>query len=70
MITTYPPVAHRIPEPFRDKIELDKVVSQMREAKIVDYREWREAREQQALRRYSCQEMIKKQRGGTGGSLA
>lgn len=67
----FPPVTHKIPEPFVRKIKLDNAMSDFRlynaENKLIVFSAYKTLRDDLDLTRYSCQKFIKNQRG-TGGS--
>jgi hypothetical protein len=65
----YPPVTHRIPACFMRKIELDKEWPELLLAPVVDMREFKLLRGELLVTRDRCADHIKRQRGGTGGSM-
>jgi L-lysine 2,3-aminomutase len=70
MIQAFPQVSHRIPPCFSEKIEWDNRVDEIKKGQTPSFSEYKEARDQQELSRYSCIHFIRIQRGsgGVGGS--
>jgi len=64
----FPPVTHKLPTVFADKIKLDRQLAEMHAAPVFRIAEWKALKDEIRLTRYSCEKHIQIQRGGTGGA--